>query len=142
MVFTGGSDPVKLGLVASLGRPGGNATGVTTNSLDLIEKRLQLLREMVPSATKIAVLFDFMSSPNDDEDVKQFQATACARGQGIQIVSARSERDFKAAFAQSFRSVQIFRSCSQPRLHSRLVQRSQRCSVSRFRRPCFCVPTR
>ena len=98
IVFSGGSDPVKLGSVASLGRPGGNATGVTSNSVELSAKRLQLLRELVPAATLISVLV------NDPyEPVNEYQATARAIGQQIQIVNARSERDFDAAFAEIVR---------------------------------------
>jgi putative ABC transport system substrate-binding protein len=103
IVFSGGSDPVKLGLVASLGRPGGNATGVTTNSRELSAKRLQLLRELVPAATVISVLFNIIDDPNADEQVKELQATARAIGEQIQIVNARSERDFDAAFAEIVR---------------------------------------
>ena len=100
LVFTGGSDPVKLGLVASLGRPGGNATGVTTNSYGLSAKRLQLLRELVPAASLVSVLVNVMTDPYADESVKELQATARAIGQEIQIVNVRSERDFDAAFAE------------------------------------------
>ena len=98
IVFSGGTDPVKLGLVASLGRPGGNATGVTSNSVELSAKRLQLLRALVPTATLISVLV------NDPyEPVDEFQATARAIGQQVLIVNARSERDFDAAFAEIVR---------------------------------------
>ena len=103
IVFQGGSDPVKLGLVASLGRPGGNATGVTTNSVELSKKRLQLLRELAPSATVISVLVNVTGDPNTNEQVKELQATARAIGQQIQIVNASSERDFDAAFAEIVR---------------------------------------
>lgn len=103
IVFTGGSDPVKLGLVASLGRPGGNATGVTTHSAELSKKRLQLLRELVPAASVISVLFNIANDPNANEQVKDLQATARAIGQRIEIVNARSERDFDAAFAEIVR---------------------------------------
>lgn len=100
LVFTGGGDPVKLGLVASLGRPGGNATGVTTNSYGLLPKRLQLLRELVPTATMVSVLVNFMTDPYADESVKEVQAAGRASGQEIQIVNVRSERDFDSAFAE------------------------------------------
>lgn len=99
IVFQGGSDPVKLGLVVSLGRPGGNATGVTTNSVELLKKRLQLLRELVPAAGVISVLFNVPTDQYASEQVMELQATARAIGQQIEIVNARSERDFDAAFA-------------------------------------------
>ena len=103
LVFSGGSDPIKLGLVASLGRPGGNATGVTSNSVELSAKRLQLLRELVPAATVIAVLDNFAGNPEANEQMKELQASAHAIGQQIHIVNARSERDFDAAFAEIVR---------------------------------------
>jgi putative ABC transport system substrate-binding protein len=98
IVFTGGSDPVKLGLVASLGRPGGNATGVINIEKALRAKRLGLLRELVPSATLIAVLVN-PASPDADAQVREIQEAARSVGQQIQIVNAHSERDFEAAFA-------------------------------------------
>ena len=89
--------------MASLGRPGGNATGVTSNSIELAAKRLQLLRELVPAATVISVLVNVAIDLDADEQVKQIRATALAIGQRIQIVNAGSERDFNAAFAQIVR---------------------------------------
>ena len=103
IVLSGGTDPVKLGLVASFGRPGGNATGVTSNSVELSAKRLQLLRELVPAATVIAVLDNFAGNPGANEQMKELQASAHAIGQQIHIVNARSERDFDAAFAEIVR---------------------------------------
>jgi putative ABC transport system substrate-binding protein len=98
IVFTGGSDPVRLGLVASLGRPGGNATGVVNISSALTTKRLQLLRELVPTATMIAVLFNPASS-DAEAQVSQIQEGARTIGQQIHVVTASNERDFDAAFA-------------------------------------------
>jgi putative ABC transport system substrate-binding protein len=103
IVFSGGSDPVKLGLVASLGRPGGNATGVTSNSVELAAKRLQLLRELVPAATVISVLVNVTKDLDTDEQVKGLQEAARAIGQKIHIVNAGGERDFDAAFAKIVR---------------------------------------
>ena len=96
--FTGGSDPVKLGLVASLGRPGGNATGVLNISTELTAKRLQVLRELVPTATIIAVLFN-PASPDAEAQVRETQEAARTLGQQIHVVNASSEREFEAAFA-------------------------------------------
>ena len=103
IVFSGGSDPVKLGLVASLGRPGGNATGVTSNSVELSAKRLQLLRELVPEATVITVLVNVAKDPAEDEQAKGLLAAARVIGQQVHVVNARSERDFPAAFANIVR---------------------------------------
>jgi len=98
IVFTGGGDPVKLGLVASLGRPGGNATGVINIATELTGKRLQLLRELAPAAATIAALFN-PNTPDVAEQVKEFQEAARTVGQQIHVVNASSERDFDAAFA-------------------------------------------
>jgi len=98
IVFTGGSDPVRLGLVASLGRPGGNATGVVNISSELTTKRLQLLRELAPNATTIAVLFN-PASPDAEAQVSQIQEAARSIGQQIHVVTASNERDFDAVFA-------------------------------------------
>jgi len=98
IVFTGGGDPVKLGLVASLGRPGGNATGVLNISTELTAKRLQILRELVPTATIIAVLFN-PASPNAVGQEREIQEAARTIRQQIHVVNASSEREFDAAFA-------------------------------------------
>jgi putative ABC transport system substrate-binding protein len=98
IVFTGGGDPVKLGLVASLGRPGGNATGVINIGNALSAKRLQLLREMVPKAVTIALLFN-PANPAGAEQVKEIQEAARTMGLQIYVVAVGGERDFDAAFA-------------------------------------------
>lgn len=98
IVFTGGGDPVTLGLVASLGRPGGNATGVINISAVLTAKRLELLRELVPTATVIAVLFN-PGGPSAKGQVSQVREAARTIGQQIHVVPTGSEREFDAAFA-------------------------------------------
>ena len=80
IVFTSGGDPVKLGLVASLGRPGGNATGVTVLTGEMQGKRLGLLHEMVPTAELIAVLIN-PHSPIAEVELKDVQQTARTLGQ-------------------------------------------------------------
>src|SRR4051794_21242431 len=100
IVFTGGSDPVKVGLVASLGRPGANATGVLNIARDLTAKRLQLLRELVPKAATIAVLVNPASGAGGgDEQLKQVQEAARSTGQQIYLANATSSGDFDAVFA-------------------------------------------
>jgi ABC-type uncharacterized transport system substrate-binding protein len=96
IVFTGGSDPVRLGLVASLGRPGGNATGVVNISGELTTKRLQLLRELVPTATMITVLYN-PASPDAEAQVTQVHEAARAIGQQIHVVTASTEGNFDTA---------------------------------------------
>jgi putative tryptophan/tyrosine transport system substrate-binding protein len=98
IVFSNAADPVQLGLVASLNRPGGNITGVTTDSAELETKRLGLLRELVPSATSIAVLVN-PTRPGVDALLTQAQQTAGALGLTLHILKASSERDFDEVFA-------------------------------------------
>ena len=97
-VFTLGGDPVKLGLVASLGRPGGNITGVGFNTAQLSEKRLQLLHELVPRATVIAVLVA-PDNPNAESVARQTNDAARSLGLRIQVLKARTEQEIDAAFA-------------------------------------------
>jgi putative ABC transport system substrate-binding protein len=99
IVFTGGTDPVKAGLVESLARPGGNATGVLNISTELTAKRLDLLRELMPTAGLIAVLRN-PDSPDAEGQLQEIQDAASAIGQSIHIVNASSERDFELAFAE------------------------------------------
>ena len=96
-VFVIGGDPVALGLVASLNRPGGNLTGVTFLANNLGSKRLGILRELVPAARVIAVLFD----PNFPEAVDELRAVEEAGrniGQEIMSVKAANEQEFDIAF--------------------------------------------
>jgi putative tryptophan/tyrosine transport system substrate-binding protein len=99
IVFTGGGDPVKFGLVASLARPGGNATGAINFSPVVTAKRLELLRQLLPTKSTIAVLSN-PTDPNNEVAVREVQEAARATGQLIYIVNAGSERDFDAAFAE------------------------------------------
>jgi putative tryptophan/tyrosine transport system substrate-binding protein len=97
IVFAGGSDAVKLGLIASLNRPGGNVTGANLITDALGAKRLELLRELVPTAVVIAMLIN-PDNPNSEPDTKDIQAAARAIGQQFEIVRASDERDFETAF--------------------------------------------
>jgi putative ABC transport system substrate-binding protein len=97
IVFDNSADPVQLGLVASLNRPGGNATGVTTVSAELEAKRLGLLRELVPSATSIAVLVN-PTRPGVDAQSTQTQEAARASGLTLHILKAGNEGDLGAVF--------------------------------------------
>jgi putative ABC transport system substrate-binding protein len=97
IVFDNSGDPVQLGLVASLNRPGGNATGVTTVSAELEAKRLGLLRELVPSATSMAVLVN-PTRPGVDAQSTQAQQAARALGLTLHILKASNERDLDAVF--------------------------------------------
>jgi putative tryptophan/tyrosine transport system substrate-binding protein len=98
IVFTTGDDPVRVGLVASLSRPGGNLTGVSVFTARLGSKRLGLLREMVPTASPIAVLVN-PTNPDTVEEAKDIQEAA--RGLGVQILLLRAGTadDIDGAFA-------------------------------------------
>jgi ABC-type uncharacterized transport system substrate-binding protein len=98
IVFANGGDPIKLGLVRSLNRPGGNATGVTYFLSTLGPKRLELLREVVPTAAVIGLLVN-PTNPVTESDVRDMQAAAGTMGQQLRILNATSERDFDTAFA-------------------------------------------
>jgi putative ABC transport system substrate-binding protein len=98
IVFNIGADPVKLGLVASLNRPSGNVTGVAMLALELEGKRLELLRELVPSAASIAFLTN-PSNPQAETQVQDVQRIARTIGQRILVLHASTERELNAAFA-------------------------------------------
>jgi putative ABC transport system substrate-binding protein len=98
IVFTGGTDPVRSGFVASLGRPGGNATGVLNASTALTAKRLSFLREVVPAATLIAVLIN-PASTDAQGQMSEIQEAARTLGQQIDAVEARNEGDLDHVFA-------------------------------------------
>ena len=98
IVFISDSDPVKIGLVASINRPGGNVTGIHQLTAGLEAKRIGLLHEQVPSATTIAVLVN----PNYTDaaaQIKEVQGAARTLGLLLPILKASSESDFDAAFA-------------------------------------------
>jgi len=100
IVFTGGSDPVRSGLVRSLGRPGGNATEVLNATTQLTAKRLALLREAVPAATLIAVLINPANSGDYNSQVEEIEEAARALGQKIVLVRATDARELDRAFAE------------------------------------------
>ena len=97
IVFYTGGDPVDAGLVASLNRPGGNVTGISFFGNVLGAKRLELLRQLVPKATTIAMLVN--PSPDAEPERRDLQAAAQAIGQQLIILDVRSDRDFETAFA-------------------------------------------
>jgi putative ABC transport system substrate-binding protein len=97
IIFTGGTDPVKAGLVDSLARPGGNLTGVLNISTILTAKRLDMLRELVPTAALIGVLRN-PASPDAEGQLEEIQEAARAAGQPIYVVNASGEREFEVAF--------------------------------------------
>jgi putative tryptophan/tyrosine transport system substrate-binding protein len=98
IVFISDSDPVKIGLVASINRPGGNVTGIHQLTAGLEAKRVGLLHELVPSATTIAVLVNPNYS-DAEAQIREVQDAARTLGLQLHILKASSESDFDAAFA-------------------------------------------
>jgi putative ABC transport system substrate-binding protein len=103
VVFLGADDPVKFGLVASLNQPGGNATGLNLLTSELTAKRLELVRELVPSGVTIAILVN-RNSPEAEPQLRDLQVAASAVGQQIRILNAGTEREIDAAFDTLVRS--------------------------------------
>jgi putative ABC transport system substrate-binding protein len=99
IVFETATDPVKLGLVASLNRPGGNLTGVTNLNVEVGQKRLELLREMLPAATNIAVLVNPSAPAVTEQFLSGLQAAASALGMQLHVLHASTDRDLDAVFA-------------------------------------------
>ena len=100
IVFATGGDPVRLGLVASLNRPGGNVTGVTYLSAELGPKRLELLHELVPDGDRrLRVLVNPTNPDMPRPSRETLQAAARALGLQLHVLHASTERDFDAAFA-------------------------------------------
>jgi putative tryptophan/tyrosine transport system substrate-binding protein len=98
IVFTTGDDPVKLGLVASLNRPGGNVTGVSSLLVELGSKQLGLLRELAPGIAAIAVLTN-PNFPGTERQLRDVEAAARVLGLQLLVLRASSEREIDAAFA-------------------------------------------
>jgi len=98
IVFSSANDPVQLGLVASLSRPGGNATGATTFGVELLAKRLELLHELVPQPGLIAFLLDSRSS-SAPVQIRMVEAAAKAVGRPIVILRGSSDDEIEKAFA-------------------------------------------
>src|SRR5262245_7184494 len=99
IVFVTGGDPVALGLVASLNRPGGNLTGVTTLTVELGAKQLEVLHELVPTATIMALLVNPTNPTNAEKLSRDLQAAARSLGLQLHVLHASTERDFDAVFA-------------------------------------------
>ena len=97
IIFVTAEDPVRLGLVPSLARPGGNLTGVNFLSAELVAKRLELLRELVPKATRVALLIN-PNGPTPEVTLRDAQAGAQAMGLQLQVLRASNNREIDAAF--------------------------------------------
>src|SRR5262249_28186019 len=99
IVFSAAVDPVAEGLVASLNRPGGNLTGVTSLNVEVGPKRLELLHEVVPTATSLGLLFNPSKPSIADPVSRALQAAARALGLQLHVLHASSEREIEVAFA-------------------------------------------
>jgi len=103
IVFIVAQDPVRIGLVASLARPGGNVTGINFFASELVAKRLELLRELVPRAARIAILINPANAASADLAVKEIEDAARAMRLQIQVHNASSGREISTAFADIVR---------------------------------------
>jgi len=98
IIFNISEDPVKLGLVASLARPGSNLTGINFISGELVAKRLELLREMLPGAMHVAVLVNPANASNTETTLRDVEPAARTMGLQIQVIKASTSREIDAAF--------------------------------------------
>ena len=98
IVFTAGYDPIELGLITSLSRPGGNLTGVSILNVELGPKRLELLHEVVPTAAIVALIIN-PANPNAGSQTRELQGAAAALGLKLHVLHASSDRELTAAFA-------------------------------------------
>ena len=123
IVFTVSDDPVRLGLVASLARPGGNLTGINFVSAELVAKRLELLRALVPTATRVAVLVNPANTANTETTLRDVEPAARAVGLQIQVLNADTSHEIDAAFATIVRErPDALFSASSPYFTSRRIQ--------------------
>ena len=123
IVFYTANDPVSIGLVASLGRPGGNVTGVTSLGVEMAPKRLELLRELLPGATRVGLLVNPTNTTITDATLKDMETAARALGLQTQVVRASAARELTAAFATFARErIDALFVAADPFFRSRLVQ--------------------
>jgi putative ABC transport system substrate-binding protein len=99
IVFSVNEDPVRLGLVASLARPGGNLTGINFLGTELAAKRLELLHELVPAAIRVAVLVNPANAANTETTLRDVETAAGAKGLQIQVLKASDSHEINATFA-------------------------------------------
>ena len=103
IIFETGSDPVHLGLVNSLNRPGGNVTGIAQLAIEVAPKRIELLHEMVPTAKSLALLSDPTDRMVSEVTTRGAQAAAVSLGINLHVVSVSAESDFKVIFSELVR---------------------------------------
>ena len=98
IVFALATDPIGSGLVASLARPGGNVTGLSIQNIDLVGKRVELLREAVPDLTQLAIMAN-VAAPDTATEMREIEATARKLGLDVATLEVRRAEDITAAFA-------------------------------------------
>jgi len=103
IVFSTAEDPVRLGLVTSIARPGGNLTGFNILTSELAAKRMELLRELVPATSRVAVLVNPVDAVSAGSQLRDIEATARAMGLQIQVLNAGTSSEINAAFASFVR---------------------------------------
>ena len=123
IVFSVGDDPVKLGLVSSLARPGGNLTGINFFGSEVVSKRLELLRELIPGVGRLAVLVNPSNATLSETTLRGVEAAARGMGVQVHVFNAGTSREIDAAFANLVRerSDAVFVG-GEPFLTSRRVQ--------------------
>ena len=99
IVFESAGDPVRLGLVPSLNRPGGNVTGVTQTNIEIEPKRLELLHELLPTTRVMGVLVN-PADPLKESQLKEAQSAARTLGLDLHVLNASTEHEFDAVFAK------------------------------------------
>jgi len=123
IVFLVGEDPVRLGLIASVARPGGNLTGINLFNSELLSKRLELLRMLIPTAARVAVLVNPTDRANTETVVRDLNPAARTIGLQIQVFEARTSGEIDAAFASIARAQpDALFVAGQPYFNSRRVQ--------------------
>jgi putative ABC transport system substrate-binding protein len=138
-VFVISDDPVRLGLVASVARPGGNLTGINILIGQLATKRLELLRQLVPTATRIAALVN-PADPVTENQLKELQAAALAMELKIQVLNANTSREIDAAFQVIGRErPDALIVAASPFLNGRRVQLAQLAAFHRLPATYACV---
>ncbi len=139
ILFVAGEDPVGLGLVASLARPGGNLTGVNIFSNELAAKRLELLRELMPGAARVAVLVNPANSGTAESTSRDAQAAARDMGMQVQVLSASTSREIDENLRSAFsaRSARPALRRRRPAFHQPAHPTGPPCDPSRGSR-CIC----
>jgi putative ABC transport system substrate-binding protein len=103
IVFANGGDPLKLGLVSSLRKPGGNSTGVSFFSSTLLEKRMELVRQLLPRAKLVAIIVN-PNNPVTSSDLSNLESTANSVGLQVVILNATNEEDLEPVFSEAARN--------------------------------------